>query len=300
MKIALSIDGGGIRGAIAARLLELLEKELNTPLYNIFDFFAGSSTGSLIVCAIAYCKLPADYISNNLYCSETASKIMHKTWTDKILGIFQTRPKYDGIDKRKEIQKFAKEKFFSDTEKNVIVPVYDVTDSKSIIFKSWEEKNTKLLDVLDTASAAPGFFPSVEYLPGKWGVDSGIVSNNPSLYCYTEMLKMYGPEEKIKILSLGTGTKETKMSDTQQWGGIPWISRGNIIDLIMSNSIDNTDNQLKILTEQFSHEYLRINAELKNTDTDDTSSENIEILKEEADKIWSTNRKKIIKFVTEL
>lgn len=290
MTIALSIDGGGVRGVIAARILELLEKELNTPLDKMFDVFIGSSTGALIVCGIAHCKLPAGYICDNLYSSETTTKIMKKSWKDKIFGLFQNKPKYDGIEKRALIQHFAKEKKFNETDKLVMVPIYDITSNEPVIFNSSDiSSDVSLLNVLDTASAAPGFFPSVEYKPNQWGMDSGIVSNNPSMYCYTEMIK--NNNSNIKILSLGTGTYSIKNTDTQNWGGIQWLSKGDILDIIIETSMKNEDYQLKIL---LSDNYLRIDTNVKDINMDDTTPENIENLKETADKLWNINRKKIL------
>jgi patatin-like phospholipase/acyl hydrolase len=53
----LSIDGGGIRGIIPATILWYLEERLqertNNPearLSDFFDFFAGTSTGGILVC----------------------------------------------------------------------------------------------------------------------------------------------------------------------------------------------------------------------------------------------------------
>ena len=42
----LALDGGGIRGAASARFLERLEAELKRPLAQVFDLYAGTSTGA--------------------------------------------------------------------------------------------------------------------------------------------------------------------------------------------------------------------------------------------------------------
>ncbi|WP_243502911.1 patatin-like phospholipase family protein [Ehrlichia ruminantium] len=48
----LSIDGGGVRGIIAATILQAIQKKINKPIANIFDLIAGSSVGSLIGAAL--------------------------------------------------------------------------------------------------------------------------------------------------------------------------------------------------------------------------------------------------------
>ncbi|MBI3162450.1 MAG: patatin-like phospholipase family protein, partial [Chloroflexi bacterium] len=51
--VAIAIDGGGIRGIIAAKALNMLEKEAGTPSYKIFRLCAGTSTGSILAGGIA-------------------------------------------------------------------------------------------------------------------------------------------------------------------------------------------------------------------------------------------------------
>ena len=55
----LSIDGGGIRGLIPAKILEYLESELqridgpNARLADYFDYIVGTSTGALLTTMLA-------------------------------------------------------------------------------------------------------------------------------------------------------------------------------------------------------------------------------------------------------
>ena len=53
MKRILSIDGGGIRGALTACFLVELEKQMGAPCRELFQMVAGTSTGALIAAAIA-------------------------------------------------------------------------------------------------------------------------------------------------------------------------------------------------------------------------------------------------------
>ncbi len=49
----LSLDGGGIRGIIAARILQVVEQQLGGPLNQHFDLIAGTSTGSFLAAGVA-------------------------------------------------------------------------------------------------------------------------------------------------------------------------------------------------------------------------------------------------------
>src|ERR1700740_560348 len=48
----LSIDGGGIRGIIPAKILDQLTNQVGLPLHRIFDLIAGTSTGGVIALGI--------------------------------------------------------------------------------------------------------------------------------------------------------------------------------------------------------------------------------------------------------
>lgn len=60
----LSIDGGGIRGVVAAKMLQQIEDEYlpGTSLHESFDMFVGTSTGAVIAAAIANGKKPQDIV----------------------------------------------------------------------------------------------------------------------------------------------------------------------------------------------------------------------------------------------
>ncbi|MDG5800597.1 patatin-like phospholipase family protein [Marinilabiliaceae bacterium ANBcel2] len=58
-KTILCIDGGGVRGIVTLHALKALEKELKGRCIDIFDMFAGTSTGAIIAGALAY-GVPVD------------------------------------------------------------------------------------------------------------------------------------------------------------------------------------------------------------------------------------------------
>lgn len=49
----LSIDGGGIRGLIPARIVEELERRIGTKPARVFDLIVGTATGALVASALA-------------------------------------------------------------------------------------------------------------------------------------------------------------------------------------------------------------------------------------------------------
>jgi patatin-like phospholipase/acyl hydrolase len=49
MKYLLSVTGGGIRVIIALQFLKNLEEHLGKTTFELFDFFAGTSAGGMLV-----------------------------------------------------------------------------------------------------------------------------------------------------------------------------------------------------------------------------------------------------------
>jgi predicted acylesterase/phospholipase RssA len=60
-KLILSIDGGGTKGLLPLHCLKKLEELAGKPCYELFDFYAGTSTGAIIAGALA-CRMTAEEI----------------------------------------------------------------------------------------------------------------------------------------------------------------------------------------------------------------------------------------------
>ena len=77
-KMILSLDGGGIRGAATTQFLAKVEEKLiknyGKSIRDYVDFYAGTSTGSIIALALANTDMTMAQI-NELYNVENAQKI---------------------------------------------------------------------------------------------------------------------------------------------------------------------------------------------------------------------------------
>src|SRR5580700_3740852 len=89
----LSIDGGGIRGIIPARLLQRIEEGTGKPARDLFHLIAGTSTGGIIGCGLLKGKTAAEMAQ--LY-SDEGGDIFHRSLWDKVTTIDGlTNPDYD-------------------------------------------------------------------------------------------------------------------------------------------------------------------------------------------------------------
>lgn len=296
-KLILSIDGGGIRGAAAARFVELLDDQLQKDhqisLRDKVDFYAGTSTGSLIALALATTDMTPKQISD-LYGPATAAKIFTEN-----RGLFEidgiNAPKYEGEPKTKVLaSKLGKAKLSNvPRDKHVLAVAYDVEARRPAVFKSTDKEHRKLksADVADASSAAPTYFPTKELKKRDeedWLVDGGVTANNPTMCAIAEARRTW-PEvgmDALRVISIGSGYQTRKINGpaSRNWGAIGWVTRGSLLDLL-------TDERVvayQAVTLMSPGTYIRINAEMRRQPglpkppddaMDDISRQNINKLK---------------------
>ena len=89
----LSIDGGGIRGIIPARLLQTIEENTGKPASTLFHLIAGTSTGGILGCGLAIGKSAREIAE--LY-ADRGGDIFHRSLWEKVTTIDGlSNPDYD-------------------------------------------------------------------------------------------------------------------------------------------------------------------------------------------------------------
>ncbi|XP_056648135.1 85/88 kDa calcium-independent phospholipase A2 isoform X1 [Diorhabda sublineata] len=214
----LCLDGGGIRGLILIQMLLELERVLERPIKNCFDWIAGTSTGGILALAIATGKTMKEclclyfllkeqvFVGIRPYSSECLENILKDTFgTDTVMSsIKHPRVMVTGVlADRKPVELHL---FRSYTSPNDILEVthdsrYELPDppDKQLI---WE--------VGRATGAAPTYFRAF----GRF-LDGGLISNNPTLDALSEIhehtlaLKAKRRESEAcpvnVVVSLGTG-----------------------------------------------------------------------------------------------
>lgn len=303
----LSIDGGGIRGIIPAKILvrleELLQEYSQNPqarLSDYFDLIAGTSTGSILT-ALYLCpsdegQSSAKYTAKealDLYLQE-GPKLFERSWTTKMIDYFGlTHPLYKANHLESLLTTHLGDLKLSDLLKPCLIPSYDIESGKAVFFNQMTarknaSRNFLVKDAVRASTAAPTFFPvkhvlnSVTHLSHTF-IDGGLVANNPTLCAYVEACKLkdYSKTNDIMILSLGTGAvdKTYTYDQAKKWGKIGWIVP--LIHIYGSVGSQTVDHQLQMLYRQHHvpTQYLRIEPNLTdfevNHDMDDASVKNI-------------------------
>ncbi|MHC5594529.1 MAG: patatin-like phospholipase family protein [Nostoc sp.] len=214
----LALDGGGIRGIIAARILQQVEQEIRNQgkgnfLHEYFDLVAGTSTGSMLTGGIAIGnesdELIKMYLDRGKDIFPTDRKDRYKNFPPIIKSILDvlSPPKYshDGITTvLKDAYKSTRMK---DIEKPIIlILAYDTLYRNTTFFTNchpdigdrWYD-DCYLWEICTASASAPTFFPPYKLEPvdkekfGDWEfphIDGGVSANNPSLAALSLVMRI--------------------------------------------------------------------------------------------------------------
>ena len=270
-KLILSFDGGGVRAIAAVVFLKQLEIASGRKIFDIFDFFIGTSAGGINALNIAG-REAGCFELENFWSKENLAKTMSKSFWDNA-SFLQTKPKYDGKGKREVLLDYFEDQSLGEAKKPVAVLAYDVENRKPRLLSSYGSPGIKMVSAASATSAAPIYYSTQEIDDGTWLIDGGIVANNPSLLGYSEAKKIF-PGYKIKVLSIGTGINRRKINgkSSAKWGAWNWFNH-DILGIMLESSMFD-----EIASDLMNQNYLRVNSPtgLVNRRMDDTSDVNIE------------------------
>lgn len=220
--VAVSIDGGGIRGVIVTRALAMLEEHLGLPCHQIFRLTAGTSTGSIIAAGIA-ANLTAK-LMYELY-TKLGQTIFAKSWRTLVWPL--CRYKYPFEPVAAALHQYVGDKtmgeFWStDPPTDVVITTFDLVENRTRFIKPWKEayKDWPVIKAVLASSSVPTIFPVVD---GRY-VDGGVGSYaNPCYLAAYELRYCLGwdPAETT-LLSLGTGRSPYSFSPEKAEKLWPW------------------------------------------------------------------------------
>lgn len=305
----LSIDGGGINGVIPLCILTKLEEQTGKRCVEMFDCIGGTSSGGIISALLSV--LPAKDILN-LYTSK-AHEIF--TTSGDITG-----PTYSHEGLTTIGQSIFKVMKLSDAHVPTLLCAYDLERDQAFSLCSLEYKTNEgdpneptglsMVDAILATSSAPTYFPPYQCyaLPASGNtmesytfIDGAVFANNPvlQLYSYASSLFPTFESQGVEILSLGTGHRPQKYppGSGSDWTTLQWISP--LINIFLWAPSTSADISMgKILGDK----YTRISPILKTVsgDIDDISSDNINNLINEGNKLVVDNRDLLDKWVNKL
>ncbi|KAJ8249924.1 hypothetical protein COCON_G00231400 [Conger conger] len=221
----LSIDGGGTRGLVALQTLHRLEDLTGKPIYQLFDYICGVSTGAILAFMLGVFQIPLQE------CEELYRKLGSDVFKQNVIvGTVKMGWSHAFYDSE-AWETLLKERMGSDlmveTARNAKCPkvaavstiVNRGTPLKAYVFRNYNLQpgvrshylgscQHKLWQAIRASSAAPGYFQ--EFVLGNdLHQDGGLLINNPTALAVHEC-KCLWPNTPLQcVVSLGTGRFES-------------------------------------------------------------------------------------------
>ncbi|KAK7149747.1 hypothetical protein R3I94_009149 [Phoxinus phoxinus] len=221
----LSIDGGGTRGLVALQALYRLESLTGKPIYQLFDYICGVSTGAILAFMLGVFQIPLDE------CEELYRKLGSDVFKQNlIVGTVKmgwSHAYYDSQIWEEILKERMGHGLMIETSKNPKCPKVSAVSTlvnrglplKAYVFRNYNFLpgvrshylggcQHKMWQALRASSAAPGYFQEC-VLGNDLHQDGGLLINNPTALAIHES-KCLWPNTPVQcVVSLGTGRYET-------------------------------------------------------------------------------------------
>ena len=318
----LAIDGGGVRGIVAAVLLDALEGErralgAKTSLGDCFDVIAGTSTGAIIAAGLALPNDAGDGPRRNpselrdLY-RNRANRIFPTRFWCRLPVFGRLRqffgPLYSPGPLVDVLSDELGDKDFCDLRRNLLISSYAIDPRGTAFFRggpAYQDRplpegvtppsdRVQVIDAVVGSAAAPTYFPPhqvTDHTSGdvKTVIDGGVYLNDPALLALAEAVMLF-PDDDIHVLSIGTGrlTDSYPFEKARRWGFFEWLSpigrfRTPLISAISDGQTRAVNAQMKKL---LGDRYVRFDYDLErgygSPNLDDASRRNLRRLEDGA------------------
>lgn len=298
----LSLDGGGIRGLIGARLLVELERRSGKRISELFDLIAGTSTGGIL--ALGMVK-PDDngkpfYTAEEMmkFYTVDGPKIFPTDIFNRMMG--DVRQVFDEKYPAHTIEHLLKQRFGNSTMaqavSHLIVPAYNTYTAQGRFFKSrrlFEDGSVPMWEVARATSAAPTYFEAFNMLKPDGSreplIDGGVIANNPTMTAYAEILEHTAAyvgearvEQPLVVVSIGTGQLVSHLTydEIKDWGIWEWVRP--LVDILVNGAVHTVHYEMQeiMLSRQGAGYYFRLQPLLSESmlAIDDASGANLDAL----------------------
>ena len=302
----LAVDGGGIHGVLPAYWLNEFQKKFKEKcpcgeLTDVFDWFAGTSTGSIIAAGLLCGKSTQEIL--NLYLKRS-SEIFATFWSgmrfvNPVRWSGAIYPKYSdkGLNRvLKDVFRDRKLGEFRGTGKRLFIVTFNASTHQPLVFDSEDERYEKVLiwEACRASAAAPTYLPEYEMSIGGGQkmafLDGGVAANDPAMIAAAKALNLRLESETTLVVSLGAGCCGEGFSPERSMkfsGSLPWVANGLIPTLMDGgNGVFHTIATDILGTDE---NYYRFHLPLFNASAamDDASNLQINNLCADAEKNWN-------------
>ena len=320
----LSIDGGGIRGVVPARILQEIEERTGKPIAELFDMVGGTSTGAILAAGLA---VPDE--KDPTKPRHSAQELKNFYFTDgpkifpelrfKSLKRLSSSALYDPKPLEDALQDKLGDTKLRDSLINIMIPATDIKNFRPVWMmhlkgqkdKSPEGWSSMLMrDAVRASTTAPTYFPAKYYqtqphddMPNVTHrhalIDGGFFAGNCMRRMMTQAKNLAPPDAEIVVVHIGTGNIENTISPAEfnKLGPIGMISKSNgnlLLSLVINMSLMDVANDMK---EEIGDRFISFDGIINEEEDpsgpsasmDDASKDNLKRLEKFGEKIIKEN-----------
>jgi uncharacterized protein len=281
-------------------VLAEIERRTQRPAARLFDLMAGTSTGGIIVAALARpgeqdASLPAlsaEAVAR-LYLDE-GRRIFSRSALRRLRTLEGTLgARYPSRGLREVLDRHLGEARLRDTLVPLLVPAYETTLRSPFFFRTTRAREDAAWDwalrevALATAAAPTYFEPALvrnRHTAERWSlIDGGVYAVNPALCAWVDAHAAGGAD--LTVVSLGTGqaTEPLPHRRIRGWGRLAWVRP--LLDIVFDGSSGVVDHQLGQLLGAGAHQRLQPRLDEAREALDDASPGNLDALRREAERL---------------
>lgn len=304
----LSIDGGGTRGLVALQALHRLESLTGKPIYQLFDYICGVSTGAILAFMLGVFQIPLDE------CEELYRKLGSDVFKQNlIVGTVKmgwSHAYYDSEIWEEILKERMGPGLMIETAKNLKCPKVSAVSTlvnrglplKAYVFRNYNFLpgvrshylggcHHKMWQAIRASSAAPGYFQ--EFVLGNdLHQDGGLLINNPTALAIHES-KCLWPNTPVQcVVSLGTGRYETVAKS----GSSTYTSLKTKLTNVISSATDTEEVHTMLDALLPPNTYFRFNPYMsEDVPLDENRQERLDFLQAESRRYLERNENKLKK-----
>ena len=257
----LSLDGGGVNGAVEAVLVDRITKEFPKFIQDL-DLIVGVSTGVTQALALAADKRAP--VVRELY-EKSAKFIFADAFLDDFRDLWKSASaNYSNKNLHKLLEFQFGDMKLRDLDKKVAIVTFDLDNAMKdgLEIRNWKPKifhncpgtdsdgDALVVDVALRTCAAPTFFPTYQGY-----CDGGVIANNPCMVALALALDSRSGKSKlenIKLLSLGAGKSGRYVKgNNHNWGAAQWAPK--ILYMMREGPIEMANFQAQMVLQDCFH-----------------------------------------------
>lgn len=298
----LSLDGGGVRGAYSAAVLDEIEKDRRDRLADHFDLITGTSTGGIIAIGLGLGLSCQELVA---FYKDRGPRIFPVTG---VLGGMLGRArqlfnlKYSSEALHSALVEVFGDRKFGESKRALVITAYNASHDGPHLFKhrpgSTRHANLRAVDVAMATAAAPLYFESRQLPLGGDGedavfIDGGVFANCPALIGIAEATRYLGKElSDLEMLSIGTTYAAFKIRESERRAGLLQWNRRLLTMLLGAQESGTVGTARTLLDDRFLRISRSIDAAIP-LDNAALLEELIEWGREDARNWLATNREKV-------